>query len=321
MLLILSIVFVAVFGVLVLVLLAAGGRSASPEVVRATLQSALDASRPVREPVIDLRKATAFSAIPWMDRLLARIRPAAQLRRILDQADLRWTPGRVLLGAAAAWAVAAYAINLKTDSLPFSLVLALAPGAGPFVWVFIKRQLRFHRFQRALPDAIDLMVSALRAGNSIMGALGIVASDAPAPIRREFRICFDEQSYGVDMRTAMANLFARVPLPDVRIITTAILIQKESGGNLAEVLEKTALVIRDRFRLYEQIQVNSAQGRLTGWILAVMPLALGSILFMVNRAYIQLLFTTPPGHKMMAIGAAMNLVGLLVIRKIVRIRV
>lgn len=322
MLLILVVVFLAVFALFVLVIMAAGGRSSSQEAVRATLDSVLlKTARPVSAEIIDLRKNVALSSIPWMHRLLERIRPAADFRRVLDQADLPWTPGRVVLTALAVWLAALYLIERRIGGFALPALLSSPAAAAPFLYVFQKRKRRFRQFQEKLPDTIDLMVSALRAGNSTMGALGIVASEAPKPIRREFRICFDEQSYGVDMHAAMENLVKRVPLPDMRIITTAILIQKESGGNLAEVLDKTARVIRDRFRLRDQIRVHSAQGRLTGWILSAMPVALGVLLFLINPKYILILFTHPVGHKLMAAAAAMNIVGLLVIRKIIRIKV
>lgn len=322
MLLIPLVVFLAVFASFMLLMAAARGRLTSRETARATLDSVLSKTpRPASEKVVDLRKNVALSAIPFIDRLLSRIRVATELRRILEQADLRWTPGRVFLTGVAVWLVALYFIQLKTDTLALSALLALPAAAAPFLYVLNRRQRRFNQFQEKLPDAIDLMVSALRAGNSTMGALGIMAADAPEPIRREFRICFDEQSYGVDLRAAMQNLVNRVPLPDVRIITTAILIQKESGGNLAAVLEKTAHVIRDRFRLRDQVRVHSAQGRLTGWILSIMPLALGTLLFLINPKYVEVLLTRPAGHKLIAVGAIMNLLGLLVIRKIIRIKV
>ena len=322
MLLILLVVFLAVFALVVLAMVGTGGRSTSQETLRATLDSVLlPTSRRENEEIVDLRKKAAFSSIPWMHRLLARIRAAAQLQRVLEQADLPWTPGRVFLLAVAAWLGAFYVIRLKTEMPALSALLASPAAAAPFLYVFKKREWRFNRFQEKLPAAIDLMVSALRAGNSTMGALGIVAAEAPEPVRREFRACFDEQSYGVDLRAAMRNLVSRVPLPDMRIITTAILIQKESGGNLAEVLDKTGHVIRDRFRLRDQVRVHSAQGRLTGWILSLLPLAMGMFLFLANPKYILILLTHPVGHKLMAASAIMNVLGVLVIRKIVRIKV
>jgi tight adherence protein B len=320
--LILLIVFVAVFVVIALLSAALGGRSTPPEKVRATLDSVLlKRSVPAADEVIDLRKKTALSSIPWLDRLLVRVRPASDLRRVLSQADLPWTPGRVFLMAAGAAMVAGYAVYSQAGATALALIAALPAAAAPFAYVLRKRKARFRLFLQKLPDAIDLMVSALRAGNSTMGALGIVANDAPEPIRREFRTCFDEQSYGVDMRSAMGNMVDRVPLPDVRIITTAILIQKESGGNLAEVLDKTAEVIRDRFRVQDQIRVHTAQGRITGGILTALPIGIGVLLSFSNPAYLTLLFTEPLGHKMLAAGAVMNVIGWLLIRKIVNIEV
>jgi tight adherence protein B len=322
MLLILLIVFVAAFAMIVLLTAAAGGRSTPPEKVRATLESVLlTRSGPAGDEVIDLRKRTALSSIAWLDRLLARVRPATDLRRILNQADLQWTPGRVILIAIAASMAVGYALYFETGDAALSVLFASPAAATPFVYVLHKRTLRFRLFQQKLPDAIDLMVSALRAGNSTMGALGTVANDAPEPIRREFRTCFDEQSYGVDMRAAMRNLVVRVPLPDLRIITTAILIQKESGGNLAEVLDKTAEVIRDRFRVQDQIRVHTAQGRITGGILTALPIAIGIVLSIMNPKYLTILFTHPLGHKMLAGGAVLNVIGWVAIRKIIRIEV
>src|SRR4051794_29163189 len=180
MLLILLAVFLTVFALIVLVAIATSGRSSSEDSLRATLDSVLlRTSSPASEEIVDLRKKAALSAIPWMDRLLARIRAAAQLRRVLDQADLPWTPGVVFFTALGLWLVAIYFIQLKTGVLSLSALLALPATAAPFFYVLKKREWRFQRFQEKLPDAIDLMVSALRAGNSTMGALGIAAREAP----------------------------------------------------------------------------------------------------------------------------------------------
>ena len=133
-------------------------------------------------------------------------------------------------------------------------------GAAPFGYVLNRRSRRFDKFNQALPEALDLVVSALRAGNSFIAALDMMGRESPEPIGKEFRICYDEQNYGLELRTAMDNLVTRVPLQDLKIAVTAILIQKESGGNLAEVLDKTSYVIRERFRLRRQVRVHTAQG-------------------------------------------------------------
>ena len=273
------------------------------------------------EEVVDVRKNYSLSSIPWLHKLLEGFDAAVELQRILNQADLAWTPARLLLTAAAGWAIGAALIQWRMGLGLLSLALAAPFGLAPFAYVLSKRRKRFDKFIKELPDALELMVSALRAGHSMTSALGIIANEAHEPIRHEFRLCFEEQNFGMDLREAMANLLSRVPLPDLRMIVTAILIQKESGGNLAEVLEKTGLLIRERFRLRGQIKVHSAQARLTGGILSAGPFVLGVILYFENPAYMSLLFSRAQGHKMMAVGAVLNVLGLLIIRKIIRIRI
>jgi tight adherence protein B len=165
------------------------------------------------------------------------------------------------------------------------------------------------------------MVSGLRAGHSLNAALGLVAREAPDPIGMEFRTCFEEQNYGLELRTAMDNLVTRMPLQDLRIVSTAILIQKESGGNLAEVLDKAAQVIRERFRLRRQVRVHTAQGRMTGWVLSFLPLVLGFALYLVNPKTMSTLWTNPVGLKLVYVASGMMVLGALVIRKIVNMEV
>jgi tight adherence protein B len=165
------------------------------------------------------------------------------------------------------------------------------------------------------------MVSALRAGHSLISALESVAREMPNPIGAEFRKCFDEQTFGLEMRESMLNLGARIPIHDVHIVITAILIQKESGGNLAEILDKVAAIIRERFRLKKQVQVHTAQGRLTGWILSLLPVILGFGLYMVNPEHMSVLWQDKLGLKLIYAAAIMTLIGALIIRKIVNIRI
>jgi tight adherence protein B len=176
-------------------------------------------------------------------------------------------------------------------------------------------------FAKLLPEALGHMVSALRAGQSLSSALSVVAREVPDPVGREFRLVFDEQNFGLDLRTAMHNLADRVPMADLQMVVTAILIQKESGGNLAEILDKTAAVVRDRFRLQQQIRIHTAQGRMTGWILSILPAVLGLILYLLNPEQMQVLWTRPVGIHLLWIAGAMNLMGLYIIRRIVKIRV
>jgi len=165
------------------------------------------------------------------------------------------------------------------------------------------------------------MVSGLRAGHSLIAAMGLVGREVPDPVGGEFKACFEEQNYGLELKSAIENLIDRVPLQDMRIVATAIMIQKESGGNLAEVLDKTSYVIRERFRLKREIRTHTAQGRLTGWILSLLPVVLGIALFFVNPQMMSILWTRPIGVDLLWASAAMTVVGGLIIRHIVNMEV
>jgi tight adherence protein B len=192
---------------------------------------------------------------------------------------------------------------------------------APIGFVYFKRSKRFGNFEQGLPDAIDLMVSGLRAGHSLIAAMGLVGRECPDPVGGEFKICFEEQNYGLELKNALDNLTDRVPLQDLRIVATAISIQKESGGNLAEVLDKTAYIIRERFRLRRDVQTKTAQGRLTGWILTCLPIVLGMALYWLNPKMMSLLWTKDIGIKLLWAAAIMIVIGGLIIRKIVNMEV
>jgi len=323
MVLLLVLVFLSAFLIFALVLIGSGvGNSQQTKKVLATLDLVLaNAGSKAHDQMIDVRKNELLSTIPWINRWLLKLELAPRLRNLLNQANLKWTAGALILMSAACCVIPAYLIYLRTGTITFSLLIGLLLGGAPFAFVLNKRNQRFAKFEQELPEALDLMVTGLRAGHSIISALGLVAHESPEPIRNEFRICFDEQNYGLELRTAMENLIARVPLQDLRIVVTAILIQKESGGNLAEVLDKAAYVIRERFRLRRQVRVHTAQGRLTGWILSFLPVVLGVGLYLVNPETMSLLWKRPIGVKLLYTAAAMTITGALIIRKIVRMDV
>jgi tight adherence protein B len=321
--LIILIVFAGAFAVVALLMIATGtGASQQTKKVLATLDSALATSWiNSTDQIVDLRKQELLSAVPWINRWLMKIELAPRLRLLLYQANLRWTAGGLILMCTAAFVIPSYLIHLKTDNTIFPLAIGLVLGATPLVFVLAKRKKRFKKFEAELPDALDLMVSAFRVGHSLNSALSLVARECPDPVSTEFRICFDEQNYGLELRTAMDNLTTRVPLQDLRIVSTAILIQKESGGNLAEVLEKTGHVIRERFRLKRQIMTHTAQGRLTGLILTLLPIVLGVLLYLVSPDTMSLLWKREIGIKLLYASGVMTLIGGLIIRKIVNMDV
>jgi tight adherence protein B len=202
---------------------------------------------------------------------------------------------------------------------------ALCLAAGflpvPFFYVRHKRVRRFSKLEQQLPEALSMIVSALRVGQSLIASLGAVAQESPEPIAGEMRKCFEEQNYGVDLRSALLHLVRRVPVQDFRIFVAAVLIHKESGGNLAEVLEKVAQTTLDRFRMKRQVRVHTAQGRLSGWVLSCLPVALGLGMYLVNPDGLSILWKTEPGLKILYAAAAMDIAGALIIRKIVNIQV
>jgi tight adherence protein B len=323
MLLLLVVVFFAVFVVAAL-LLTASRSSASQQTEQTlnVLQAALATSKlSPTDQIVDIRKEELLSAVPWLNRWLLKLEVAPRLRILLYQANLQWTAGSLILMCVICFLIPAYLIYLRTGTLIFSVLIGLLLGAAPLIYALHKRAKRFSKFEEGLPEALDLMVSAMRAGHSFISALDLASNESPDPIGKEFRICFDEQNYGLDLKTAMGNLAARVPLQDLKIVITAILIQKESGGNLAEVFDKAAYVIRERFRLKRQVRVHTAQGRLTGWILSFLPIVLGIALYLINPASMSLLWTRAIGVKLLYLSGTMTIVGALIIRKIVNVDV
>lgn len=321
--LIILIVFLGAFSVVALLMVASGtGATQQTKKVLATLNSALATSwTPTADQVVDLRKQELLSAVPWINRMLLKIELAPRLRLMLYQANLKWTAGGLMLMCGAAFVVSSYLVHLKTGNTIVSLLIGLVLGAAPVLFARFKRGQRFKKFEAGLPDALDLMVSALRVGHSLNSALSLVSKECADPVGTEFRICYDEQNYGLELRTAMDNLTTRIPLQDMRIVCTAILIQKESGGNLAEVLDKTGHVIRERFRLKRQIMTHTAQGRLTGVILTILPMVLGFFLYMLSPENMSLLWKRDIGVKLLYASGVMTIVGGLIINKIVDIDV
>jgi tight adherence protein B len=321
--LIIGLIFVGVFAVVALLLLASGsGASQQAKQVQATLDSALATeSREMREQIVNLRKNEQFSAIPWINSRLGKLEVGPKLQALIHQADLQWTAGTLLAMCAGCFAVPSFLVHWKTDNTLIALLVGAVLGFAPFAFVLFKRSTRFKAFEKELPQACDLMVSALRAGQSLIAAMGMVSRECTEPLGGEFRTCFEEQNFGLELKGAIENLLHRVPLQDLRIVCTAILIQKESGGNLAEVLDKTAHVIRERFRLRREVSTRTAQGRMTGWVLTLLPVVLGFALYLVNPEMMSMLWKRDIGIKLLWAASIMIVIGGLIIRKIVNMDV
>jgi tight adherence protein B len=266
-------------------------------------------------------KREGFSDHPIVEAILQRIKLAADVDVLIKQANSSWTVGGVLFGAIAIFVVVGALGATWLHSIPLGLVLGLVAGNVPYVSLIIKRKARLHAFGILLPDAIDLMGRALRAGHAVTAAIEMVAREISDPVGAEFRRVFEEQNFGLPIREALLNLAKRVPLPDLQFLVTAILVQKESGGNLAEVLDKAGAVIRERTRLLGQLRIYTAQGRMTGWILGLLPFIVFGLMNLLNPGYARGLIDDPMGRKAIWVGLGLMAVGIWMIRKIVDIKV
>ena len=274
------------------------------------------------ERTTDIRIAhRRLSAIPWLNHWLTKLNLASVSSLYLYQAGVTLTLGTLVLTSIAGFVFLGYVLYLRLGAALPALLLSAGFLPLPFLYVRHRRTKRLSKLEQQLPEALGMMVSALRVGHSLIASLGAVAQDSHEPISGEIRKCFEEQNYGVDLRTALVNLTQRAPIQDFRIFVAAVLIQKESGGNLAEVLEKVAETTRERFRLKKQVSVHTAQGRLTGWILSLLPLGLGLAMYFVNPDGMSVLWKRPMGLKLLYTAIGMDIAGALIIRKIVRIRV
>jgi tight adherence protein B len=267
-------------------------------------------------------KQRMLSDLPAFERVLQGIPRMRQLDRMLLQSGLRWTVSGVLIGTGACfitgWMVADQVIDLSNLA---TLLLAGAAGTLPLAYVSYRRSRRLATIERQLPDTLDLMTRALRAGHAFTAALKMAGEETAEPVAGEFRTVHDQINFGVSLQQALTNLSERVPITDLRYFVVAVLIQRESGGNLTEILTNLSTLIRNRAKLMAKIKVLSSEGRLSAWILGLMPFALGFVMNLVNPKFMSLLWTDPLGIAIMKYMLILMGAGALLMRKIVRIRV
>jgi tight adherence protein B len=266
-------------------------------------------------------KREVYSDLPLVNAILRRIKLAADIDTLIKQADSSWTVGRVLFGALVIAVVVGTLSGAWFHSTVMGLVVGLVAGNGPYIYLRVKRTSRLRKFEAILPDAIDLLGRALRAGHALTAAIEMVAREIADPVGAEFRRVFEEQNFGLPIREALLNLAKRVPVADLQFLVTAMLVQKETGGNLAVVLDKTGAVIRERSRLLGQLRIYTAQGRMTGWILGLLPFIVFMLMNFLNPGYGHMLLSEPMGRKAVWIGLGLMAIGVWLIRKIVDIKV
>jgi tight adherence protein B len=281
----------------------------------------IEESRATEGDGTTILRREALSQTQWLDELIREIPGSVGLARLIRQAGQTWQVSSVLLFSLVLGVGVAWMASLGIPSLALNLVLGIIAAFLPYVYLQIRREMRFRRCDALLPDAVDLMARGLRAGHAVPAVLEMVGKEIAEPLAGEFRILHEEQNLGLPLRDAILNLVDRVPRDDMRFLATAILLQKETGGNLAVILDKTAAVARERARLYGQLRIYTAQGRITGWILCIAPFIMFGLMSAVNWNYEKILFTHPTGLKVVYAGLIMMLLGILVIRKIIDIKV
>ncbi|MCC6071524.1 type II secretion system F family protein [Massilia sp. GCM10020059] len=270
---------------------------------------------------VSITKKRVLSSSPLLLKLLSAMPHVAALDRLLLQSGKEWSVAKFLaisLGCAAA------AIAVGTwfaFPMLIQLVVAALVALLPLQLVARARSKRIHRIEVQLPDALDLMSRALRAGHAFPTALKMVGDEMKDPLAGEFAIAFDEVNFGVSMPDALMNLANRVPSTDLRYFVIAVLIQRDTGGNLSELLDSIGTIIRDRIKLLGQIRVLSAEGKMSAWVLSLLPFGAAAMIQLTNPKFLEVLYTDPAGQKMIMVALFMMFMGVLAMRKIIKIRV
>ena len=314
----------AVFALVLLVVvggyfLLSAGRSEKAEVKR---RISLLELRNLRDTDIpDFLKNEVLSDVPLLNRLLSRVNIATRIDRRLRQADMKMPVGTFLLLSLVLFFMGIIAGRILHWPTILSVVVGVALLLIPNIIVNIKRRRRLKRFMNHFPEALEMFARSLRAGHSFTGAIQLVAQEMPDPIGPEFSKVFEEQNLGIPLRQALIGMTERVDILDVKFFVTAILIQRETGGNLAEIIDKIAYVIRERFRVQGQLKIFTAQARLSGFILSLLPIGVAVLIGMMNPEYLKPLWFERTGRIMIAVAVILQIFGMLVIRKIIRIKI
>ncbi len=266
-------------------------------------------------------RSEGYSSNLDISLIVRQVPGAPETLNLIRQAGVNWMVAPVMGISIVSTVLTAWIASLFISSVLLAVVVGIIAGIIPYVSLLILREQRFRKCDQLLPEAIDLMARGLRAGHALTAVIEMVGSEIADPIKTEFTRLHEEHSLGLSLRDATMNLVERLPRDDVRFLATAILLQKETGGNLALILDKTAAIARERARLRGQLNIYTAQGRITGWILCLMPFIMFGLLSAVNWDFEKLLFTEHTGRVFIVIGLCLMVAGVFVIRKIIDVKV
>ena len=257
--------------------------------------------------------------LPALDKVFSGTN--SSLARLIEQSGVVVAPSTIIL-ASMMLALVSSIVALAVFKQPFAWPLAAVAGAMmPWLWLRHRRSSRMKRFEEQFPEALDLLSRAIRAGHAFQTAMGMCADELPAPVGAEFKKSFDQQNFGLPLKDTLHEMTERVPILDVKFFVTAVLIQRETGCNLAEILDNLAHVVRERFKILRQVRVHTAHGRFTGYVLMALPAALGIVLNFINPEHMDLLFRERMGQMMILGAIVMQTIGYVWIRKVIKIEV
>jgi tight adherence protein B len=270
---------------------------------------------------VKLVKEEFLSEIPLLNNWLQHIGLAARIKKLIEQADLQLTVTRLCMFSALAGLSGWLAVAVLSNSMLLGFCAGMMTAAAPFLHVAWKRNQRLHKFLADLPDALELLGRGLGAGYLFSDALLIAATEMPEPVATEFRRTYDEQNLGLPLNAALENLTQRIPLMELQLCVTAVLIQRETGGNVAEILEKVADTVRDRFRILEDLKTLTTSSRLSAWVLCGIPVLVAVVETIINPEYMSVMWHEPLGQKLAALALVLQLAGILVVRRILQIKI
>jgi tight adherence protein B len=266
-------------------------------------------------------KQAVESPLPGIDKVLAKSNAGSRLARLIELSGVKTTSGAVVMMSLMAALIVGFTARIFVANPLVAPLAGLAASTTPILWLMYRESKRLKRFEEQFPEALDLLSRAIRAGHAFQTAMGMVADELPDPVGPEFKKTFDQQNFGLPLREALNELSERLGLLDVRFFVTAVLIQRDTGGNLSEILDNLAHVVRERFKIKRQVRVHTAHGRFTGYVLLALPAALAVALSFINPEHMQMLFREHMGQMMLIGAIVMQTIGYVWIRQVIKIEV